>query len=305
MAESAPRPDPTAPRPDAAERGPDLFVEANGLRFACLSRGEGPLVLCLHGYPDTPHTWHDLMEALADAGYRAVAPWMRGYPPTTVPADGDCLGLTLAEDAAALIEALGHESAVVIGHDWGALAAYGVANLAPEKVDKLVTVAIPHPGGLVPGPRTLWGLRHFLFYALPWLPEAHLRENGWAGVRAICRRWSPDWTIPDDEFAHIVQAFEAPGGLHGALRYYRSFVRRALWPRGLKTAALLQKTTRAPSLALAGGADPALFVRDFEAARAAYSGPYRVAVIEGTGHFLHREKPRETNAAILEFLAEG
>ena len=281
---------------------PDLFVEANGLRFACLSQGEGPLVLCLHGYPDTAHTWDDLLPALASAGYRAVAPWMRGYPPTTVPDDGDCLGLTLAEDASALIDALGCESAVVIGHDWGALAAYGVANLAPEKVNRLVTIAIPHPGGLVPGPRTLWGLRHFFFYSLPWLPEAHLRKNGWAGVRAICDRWSPGWTIPDHEFAHVVRAFEAPDGLQGALRYYRSFVRRALWPRGLKTAALLQRKTSMPALAVAGGADPALFVRDYEEARRAYSSSYEVAVIEDTGHFVHREKPEEANAAILRFL---
>ena len=281
---------------------PDLFVEANGLRFACLSQGEGPLVLCLHGYPDTAHTWDDLLPVLAAAGYRAVAPWMRGYPPTSIPADGDCLALTLAEDASALITALGYDSAIVIGHDWGALAAYAVANLAPEKVSKLVTIAIPHPGGLVPGPRTLWSLRHFFFYALPWLPERHLRRDGWAGVRAICTRWSPSWTIPDDEFAQVVEAFEAPGGLAGALRYYRSFIRRALWPRGLKTAALLQRKTSMPALALAGGDDPALFVRDFESARAAYLGAYSVVVVDGTGHFLHRERPDEANAAILDFL---
>jgi pimeloyl-ACP methyl ester carboxylesterase len=282
---------------------PDLFIEANGLTFACLSQGEGPLVLCLHGYPDTAHTWDDLLPALAKAGYRAVAPWMRGYPPTSIPSDGDCLGLSLAEDASALITALGYESAIVIGHDWGALAAYATANLVPEKVDKLVTIAIPHPGGLVPGPRTLWGLRHFFFYSLPWLPERHLRKNGWAGVRAICARWSPNWVIPDDEFGHVVESLEAPGGLAGALRYYRSFMRRALWPRGLRTAALLQKKTSMPALALAGGFDPALYVRDYETARRAYTGPYEVVVIDDTGHFLHREKPEEANAAILGFLA--
>ncbi len=281
---------------------PDLFVDANGLRFACLARGEGPLVLCLHGFPDTAHTWDDLLPALAAAGYRAVAPWMRGYPPSTVPADGDCSGLTLAEDVIALIAALGHGSAVVIGHDWGALAAYGAANLAPERVSRLVTLAIPHPGGLVPGPRTFWGLRHVFFYALPWLPERQLRARGWAGVRGICRRWSPDWVIPDEELARVTEAFEAPGGLWGALRYYRSFVRGLLSPRGLRGAALLQRKTSVPSLVLAGGADPAIYVRSFEAARSAYSGPIEVVEVPGTGHFLHRERPDEANAAILAFL---
>lgn len=281
---------------------PSRFVEANGLRFAILEQGEGPLVLCLHGYPDTAHTWDDLLPKLAGAGYHAVAPWMRGYPPTEIPRDGDCLGITLAEDAAALIEALGYESAIVVGHDWGALAAYGVTNLAPERVHKLITLAIPHPAGLVPGPRTFWGLRHFAYYALPVLPEWTIRRDNWSGIRSICKRWSPRWDIPDDEWGHLVEALDAPGGLKGALRYYRSFVRRALWPRGLKTAALLQKKTAVPTLTLAGGDDPAIYVRDFEAARAAFLGEYTVVEVPGTGHFLHREEPELAWEAIRRFL---
>src|SRR5213078_1539062 len=93
-------------------------VEANGLRFAYLEQGSGPLVLLLHGFPDTAHTWDRALAELARGGYRAVAPFMRGYFPTAIPSDGRYDADTLGRDALALIEALGEESAVVVGHDW-------------------------------------------------------------------------------------------------------------------------------------------------------------------------------------------
>src|SRR5258708_7936876 len=126
---------------------PTLTIAANGLTFSCLADGpdDGPLVLLVHGFPDTAHTWSDVLPRLASQGFRAVAPFMRGYYPTTIPADGDYAVLTLGRDVLALIEAHGRTQAIVIGHDWGAYASYAAANLAPERVSKLVTVALPHP----------------------------------------------------------------------------------------------------------------------------------------------------------------
>ena len=107
----------------------ETTVEANGVTFHCLTAGSGPLALCLHGFPDTPHSWRHLMVDLARAGYRAVAPFQRGYAPTTVPADGRYQSGVLSVDANALHEALGGDgSAVLIGHDWGAAAAHGAAD---------------------------------------------------------------------------------------------------------------------------------------------------------------------------------
>src|ERR1700723_2829079 len=120
------------------------FVDANGLRFGYLEDGSGPLVLMLHGFPDTAHSWDDLRPRIAAKGYRAVSPFMRGYHPTAIP-DRDADQETLARDALALIDALGASEAVVIGHDWGASAAYGAAALGPEQVKKLFVLAIPHP----------------------------------------------------------------------------------------------------------------------------------------------------------------
>src|SRR6202161_4476444 len=119
---------------------PINFIDANGLRFAYLEEGSGPLVLLLHGFPDTAHTWDDLRPRIAAKGYRAVSPYMRGYQPTAIPAR-DADQETLARDPLALIDALGASEAVVIGHDWGASAAYGAAALGPDRVKKLFVLA--------------------------------------------------------------------------------------------------------------------------------------------------------------------
>ena len=109
-------------------------IRANGVHFAYLDAGQGPLVLCLHGFPDTAWSFVPLLERLAAAGYRAVAPFMRGYPPSGPAPDGDYRVITLGRDALALIEVLGAQRAVLVGHDWGAAATYIAAALAPERV---------------------------------------------------------------------------------------------------------------------------------------------------------------------------
>ena len=108
-------------------------VRAHGIEFGMIEAGGGPLALCLHGFPESAHTWRYLLPELGDAGFHAVAPFMRGYAPSAIPADG-CYEIgALAADALALHDALGaDERAVLIGHDWGAEAAYGAAALAPE-----------------------------------------------------------------------------------------------------------------------------------------------------------------------------
>src|SRR5689334_16522518 len=118
-------------------------IRANGLEFGYLSAGpqDGPLALCLHGFPDSPRTWRHLLPALAGAGYRAVAPFLRGYAPTSVPSDGAYQTGALAADANALHEALGGDSdAVIIGHDWGAAATYGATGSAPDRWRRAVAM---------------------------------------------------------------------------------------------------------------------------------------------------------------------
>src|SRR5205807_4960328 len=118
----------------------------NGVEFAYLEDGppDGPLALCLHGFPDSAHTWRHLLPELAAAGFHGVAPWMRGYGPSAVPADGRYQTGALVADATALHAALGGDDrAVLIGHDWGAVATYGAASFAPERWQRVVAMAVP------------------------------------------------------------------------------------------------------------------------------------------------------------------
>jgi pimeloyl-ACP methyl ester carboxylesterase len=119
-------------------------ITANGISFACLEQGKGPLVLCLHGFPDTAFGFEETLPHLAGAGYHAVAPFMRGYHPTGLAPDGNYSVLRLADDILALTTSLGHDHVSVIGHDWGAFAAYTAANLHPGRIDRLVLLCVPH-----------------------------------------------------------------------------------------------------------------------------------------------------------------
>src|ERR1700712_4184997 len=132
-----------SPRVDGMTPPQRRTVRANGLDFELLELGTGPLALCLHGFPDSPHTWRHLLPALAGAGFHAVAPFMRGYAPTAVPSDG-CSVAALVADACALHDALGGDGrAALIGSDWGGDAAYGAAAFAPERWRHVVALGQP------------------------------------------------------------------------------------------------------------------------------------------------------------------
>ena len=258
-------------------------VKANGLTFTCLEEGDGPLVLLLHGFPDTAHSWDAARPALAAAGFRAVSPFTRGYAPTSAPADGDYRMEALADDAVALIEALGADSAIVVGHDWGSPAAHGAAIKAPSRVRMLVTVAIPHPASVRLTPALIWRARHFLAFRRKGA-AARLRANDFAYIDELVRRWSPAWRPAADETAAVKRAFAEPGCVEAALGYYRA--------AGNSVPRFLRAPVEVPTLAFAGGSDPAVSPAAYEKARRWYPGGYQVVTLPG-GHFLHREHPDE------------
>jgi pimeloyl-ACP methyl ester carboxylesterase len=278
------------------------YTNANGLRFAYCEEGTGPLVLLFHGFPDTPHTWCEVQPYLAAAGYRAVAPFMRGYPPTEAPGDGDYSALTLGGDVLALIEALGENRAVVIGHDWGAFAAYAAANLNPKRVGKLVTIAIPHPCALKFNLRTLLKSRHFITFQLRKRALALLERNNFAEVKALYRRWSPSWDVSEADLEPVKRSLGAPGGLQAALCYYWSFMGEAFSRKGAETRRLLRAKTSVPTLAFFGEMDGALDQSSIDRTRHCFEGVYELVRIPGVGHFLHREVPRVFLDKTLEFL---
>jgi pimeloyl-ACP methyl ester carboxylesterase len=260
--------------------GMTTFVSANGLRVAYLEEGSGPLVLLLHGFPDTPHTWDVVRPAVAALGYRVVTPFLRGYSPTEIPADGAYDADTLGRDTVGLIAALGEQRAIVVGHDWGASAATSAAALSPEHVTRLITLAIPHPASLRPTLPLLWAGRHFFAFKLPGA-EARTRARNFAYVDELVRRWSPAWDVPAAETEAVKEVFRQPGSLNAALGYYR-----AVSPT---LPASYRKRIRVPTVAFAGTediVDPAVFDR----AASWYTAGYEVVRVPG-GHFMHREHP--------------
>jgi pimeloyl-ACP methyl ester carboxylesterase len=272
------------PFPGRAQR-----IDANGITFAYLELGEGPLVLLLHGFPDTAITWDHLMPELAAAGFRAVAPWLRGYAPSGI-SEGDSDFETQGRDVLALIEALGEESAAVIGHDWGASAAYMAAALDPARVHDLITVAIPHPATLLPLPGALWRARHFLGLRLPRAVKRLARDD-FALVDALVKRWSPTWDVPPGETDAVKDSFSIPGSADAALGYYR-----ALTPF---LPAALRKPVEVPAITIGGLDDGIVRRRDFERARSAFAAGYELVMIPDAGHWVHREQPDAFNQAVL------
>ena len=274
------------------------FVEANGIRFAYLEAGKGPLVLLFHGYPETARSWSAVQRKVAGAGYRVVAPFMRGYPPTSLAADGDYGAATLGRDVIGLIDALGADSAVVVGHDWGALAVYSAVAQKPGKISKLVAIAIPHARGIGRDPKVFMEAPHFLYYQLPWARRL-VWSSDFAHIERIYAHWAPTFDPPADALEDIKATLRAPGAVDGALGYYWSLFRGD--PAAADQAAL--SSVSVPSLIIAGAADGTVNNKRFDLARPAFTGPYTFLALEGVGHFPQLEAPDRVADAIVSFLA--
>jgi pimeloyl-ACP methyl ester carboxylesterase len=257
-------------------------VLANGLRFACVEEGAGPLVLLLHGFPDTPQTWDRARPALASAGFRAVSPFLRGYHPTEIPQGGVYDMDTLGRDALALIDALGERAAIVVGHDWGAAAAYAAVGLDPTRVTKLVTVGLPHPAAVLPTPTMLWAARHFAAFKLPGAAR-RIRDRNLATIDELVARWSPAWKVPPGETEAAKRSLGEPGSLEAAIGYYRAL--------GVRPSPGQRRPVEVPAAAFAGLDDT--FPTDvYHRARSRFRAGYEVVEMRG-GHFMHREHPED------------
>lgn len=268
-------------------------IEANGIRFAYMSEGAGPLALLFHGFPDTAHTWDDVRPKLAARGFRVVTPFLRGYAPTEIP-KRDTDMLTLARDVLALIDAFGADRATLVGHDWGAVAVYGAASLAPERVTKLVTVAIPHPLQFEPTLRRVWAARHFFANRVPGA-AARFAKNDFAGLRAIYARWSPTWDPPESEFGPAKACFANRASLDAAFGYYRMLPLTKPPPH-------LRVAIEVPTIAFAGLDDSIAQLVDYETARSTFTAEYVVETMRG-GHFMHREHPEDFFRRLEKHLA--
>lgn len=281
----------------------------NGLEVAYLAAGgEGPLAVCLHGFPDSARTWRHLLPALAGAGYRAVAPWLRGYAPTAVPADGRLQNGALVQDAVQLHEVLGGDGdAVVIGHDWGALAANGAAAFAPDRWRKVVTAAVPPAGAVAEAFLTYRQLRRswYMFFFQNPLADFAVQLDDLAFLDRLWEDWSPGYTESGEDRAAVKAALGDPANLAAAIGYYRHKLQPDLQvPELAAEEAAVSALPPQPHLYLHGVDDGCMGIEVAEKAAGYLTVEgSRVELVPGTGHFLHLEAPDVVNGIVLDFLA--
>lgn len=282
-------------------------VAANGIDFEVLTCGSGPLALCLHGFPDTAHTWRHLLPELARAGFRAVAPFMRGYAPTSIAPNGAYQTAALASDANALHDALGADGrAVIIGHDWGAPATYGAAILEPTRWSKVVGMSVPpwntFGNAFLTNHDQIQRSWYMFFFQHP-LSDHIVSSNDMAFIDRLWSQWSPGFDGSDDA-RHVKTSLADPANLAAALGYYRATLGQGYRDPALADAqtALQTETPTQPVLYLHGATDGCIGVELAHDARDRKPDNAEVTIIDGAGHFLQLEQPGRVNRAILNWV---
>jgi len=316
------------------------FVTANGIRLHIAEQGAGPLVVLCHGFPESWYSWRRQLPALADAGFRAVAPDMRGYGQTDRPHEVDQYTIFhLVGDMVGLLDALDCERAVIVGHDWGAVVAWHAALLRPDRFRAVVGLSVPFwPRGVARPmtvmPRTEHSMFYWLYFQTPDVPEAELERDVRQTMRRILYSASGDAArergsggAPDGVgmvskdagfLGRMVDPISLPPWLHEAdIDYFagefaRTGFRGALnWYRNIdRNWELLAPYTGAsvsvPALYVTGERD---LVNAFP--RMDHLRPHmqkyvphlrRTLVLPGCGHWTQQERPEDVTAALLEFL---
>ncbi|MFF3272411.1 alpha/beta fold hydrolase [Streptomyces chrestomyceticus] len=315
-------------------------VEVNGVTLHIAEQGEGPLVLLLHGFPESWYSWRHQFGPLAAAGYRVVAPDQRGYARSEQPADTDAYSmLHLAGDVIALIHALGEEQAVVVGHDWGAPVAWVTAMLRPDVVRAVAGLSVPPvlPAGMAPPEvtRRLYGDGFYqCYFQQPGVADAELARDPASTFRRILSSGSGDnpattaprpWIVPDGVTLidsvpepERLPAWLTPDDIDAFVRDYAGHGERAFtgplnWYRNIGRnnellAAFRGRGIDQPALYVGGDRDMVRSLHGIDELLASLKtvAPklHRSITLPGCGHWTQQERPAEVNAALLDFLGQ-
>ncbi len=277
------------------------YADLGDVRLHYVEAGEGPLVVLLHGFPQTHHMWRFQITALVEAGFRVVAPDMRGYNLSDKPDGVEKYRVhKLARDVEHLILHLGEEKAAVVGHDWGAIVAWFVAMQYPERVEKLGILNVPHPARFFfdgfTMPKQLLKSSYMFFFQLPRLPEKAVSANDFAALRAGFRTNTvrPE-AISEEDAEHYVEAISRPGALTATINYYRALFR---YPFDMQA---LLKEIETPTLVIWGEQDVFLS-SELAEPRPLWVPKLRVERLPDASHFVAEDRPDRVNALLLELL---
>ena len=292
------------------------YVAANGARFHVVESkpepsSSPPLVLLLHGFPEFWWTWRAQLPVLAEHGFRAAAMDLRGYGGSDKPPRGYD-PITLADDVAGVVKALGARQAVIVGQGWGGYVGWAAAALHRRTVRGLCAVAAPHPLEMLPlvasfirGARNAGAMTHLIAMQAPFVPERRLSRPASRYVAEHLTSWSsPGSAFPD---AEAIQRYHAALSLwpasHCALEYHRWLVRSRLRADGRRFNALMEPPITVPVCAVHGADDRAVPAQGTLRSRERVQAPFEAHVLPGTGHFPHEEAPEVFDAILLHWLA--
>jgi pimeloyl-ACP methyl ester carboxylesterase len=280
------------------------FADLAETRLHYVEAGEGPLVVLLHGFPEFWFGWRHQIPALVAAGFRVVAPDLRGYGASSKPAGVRAYDTDrLAADVRDLIAERGGGPALVAGHDWGAVVAWVLAMNHPEAVERLAILNVPHPRKMLEGLRTFRQLArswYIFFFQLPRIPELLLSAGRFRGLAGALERGANPGSFTPQELERYREAWAPPGTLTAMLNYYRAALRQS--PRA---AAERIRPVTAPTLVIWGERDVALGAELAEPHRADVPGLERVERLPEASHFVQHDAPERVNELLVEFFGRG
>jgi pimeloyl-ACP methyl ester carboxylesterase len=287
-----------------------IEIDANGIHFTALEQGSGQLMLCMHGFPDDARTWRHQMQVFADAGYRVVAPFQRGYAPTAPSPTGTYQTAALGRDIIGLLDALSPgKPAIVFGHDWGALASWQAALLAPDRIEKLIGAGVPYGPQVQAGMFTSYAQQKrswYIFFFQNFMADMAVAHDDFRFIRNLWKDWSPTWEFTEEDIGPVIETLGKPGVLDAAIGYYR-----CIFDPSRQDPALMAEQMRygsepieVPTLYFHGTACGCMGVELCEGMEASFPKGLEKVIVEGAGHFVHCERPDIVNARVLKFLGK-
>lgn len=283
-----------------------IQLNHDGLTLSALLGGEGPLVILMHGFPDTYESWAHQWKSLISAGYRCLVPVMRGYDSGSARSDVKHYATErIVDDVIAWLDELDVDAAHIVGHDWGAVNAYLVATTYPHRVLTLTTLAIPHISGIRAGikhhPRQVINSSYMLLFQFRGFAEWVVSRRDFSFIDFLWRRWSPNLPVSRGDTARVKEALRQPGVLTATLNYYRALFARRYKP----DEKLMSKVLEVPTLMIAGTSDACMHVGLYDHIDASFfADEWRIERLPTAGHFMQLEAPEAVSEQILAWLQQ-